>query len=113
MTRPLLMWYGFLGGAAAWSLQLVLGYGIEDSACSQGSSDTKSWIVLVTVLLGAAALASSAAAFSTWRWADRRGDERGAVTFLAVTGMFAGLFFLVLIALGGLQLVTLDSCHQG
>ncbi len=107
------MWYGFLGGAAAWALQLVLGYGIEDSACSQGSSDTKSWIVLVTVLLGAAALASSAAAFLTWRWADRRGDTRGAVSFLAVTGIFAGLFFLVLIALGGLQLVSLDSCHQG
>ena len=26
------MWYGFLGGAAAWALQLVLGYGIEESA---------------------------------------------------------------------------------
>jgi hypothetical protein len=113
MTRPLLMWYGFLGGAAAWALQLVLGYGIEDSACSQGSSDTKSWIVLVTVLLGAAALGSSGAAFLTWRWADRRGDARGAVTFLALTGMLAGVFFLVLIALGGLQLVSLDSCHQG
>ena len=113
MTRPLLMWYGFLGGALAWSVQLVLGYGIEDSACSQGSSDTKSWIVLVTVLLGAAALGSSVAAFATWRWADRRGDPRGAVTFLGLTGMLAGVFFVVLIALGGLQLLTLDSCHQG
>src|SRR4029453_10970584 len=56
MARPLLMWYGFLGGAAAWALQLVLGYGIKDSACSQGSSDTKSWIVLVAGLLAAGAL---------------------------------------------------------
>jgi hypothetical protein len=107
------MWYGFLGGAAAWSVQLVLGYGIEDSACSQGSSDTKAWIVAATVLLGVAALGSSGAAFLTWRWADRRGDVRGAVSFLALTGIFAGAFFLVLIALGGLQLLTLDSCHQG
>jgi hypothetical protein len=113
MARPLLMWYGFLGGAAAWAAQLVLGYGIEEGACSQGSSDTKSWIVAVTLLLGAVALGSSGAAFLTWRWADRRGDARGAVTFLGLTGMLAGVFFLVLIALGGLQLVSLDSCHQG
>jgi hypothetical protein len=113
MARPLLMWYGFLGGAAAWAVQLVLGYGIEERACSQGSSDTKSWIVAATLLLGAVALGSSGASFLTWRWADRRGDARGAVTFLGLTGMLAGVFFLVLIALGGLQLVSLDSCHQG
>jgi hypothetical protein len=113
MSRPILMWYGFLGGAAAWALQLVLGYGIEDSACSQGNADTKSWLVAVTLLLGALALGSSGAAFLTWRWADRRGDTRGAVSFLALTGIFAGAFFLVLIALGGLQLLSLDSCRQG
>ena len=113
MTRRILIWFGFLGGAAAWSMQLVLGYGIEDSACSQGSSGTKGWIVAVTLLLGALALGSTGAAFATWRGVERRGDARGAVGFLALTGMLAGLFFLVLIALGGLQLVSLDSCHQG
>jgi len=113
MARPLLLWYGFLGGAFAWAVQLVLGAGIEDAACSQGISDTKGWIVLVTVLLGAAALGSSAAAFLSLRWAERRGDERGAVAFLGLTGMLAGVFFLVLIALGGLQVISLDSCHQG
>jgi len=112
MTRPLLMWYGFLGGALAWSAQLVLGYGIEDSACSQGNADTKGWIVAVTVLLGAVALGSSGAAFLTLRWAERRGDARGAVTFLGLTGILAGIFFVVLIALGALQLGSLDSCHQ-
>jgi hypothetical protein len=113
MARPILMWYGFLGGAGAWALQLVLGDGLEESACSQGSPDTQAWIVALTLLLGAVALGSSGAAFLTWRWADRRGDERGAVSFLALTGMFAGVFFLILIALGGLQLLALDSCRQG
>lgn len=111
MTRRILIWYGFLGGAAAWSLQLVLGYGIEDSGCSQGSSDTKSWIVTTTLILGAAAATSSLAAYFTWRGIGR--DARGAVGFLALTGMLAGVFFLVLILLGGLQLLSLDSCSQG
>jgi hypothetical protein len=111
VTARLLMWYGFLGGAAAWSAQLVLGYQIEEYACAQGNSDTKPWILLVTLLLAAAAAGSAAAAFITWRGTDR--DARGAVGFLALTGMLAGVFFLVLIALGGLQLLSLDSCSQG
>jgi hypothetical protein len=111
VTRRLLIWYGFLGGAAAWSVQLVLGYGIEDSACSQGNSGTKPWIVFVTLVLAAATVGSGGAAFLTWRRSDR--DARGAVSFLALAGMLASLFFLVLIALGGLQLASLDSCDQG
>jgi hypothetical protein len=111
MAGRFLLWYGFLGGAAAWSLQLVLGYGIEDSACSGGDSGTKPWIVVATLVLGAVAAGSLGAAFLSWRGARR--DARGVVRFLAVTGMLAGAFFVVLIALGGLQLVALDSCHQG
>jgi hypothetical protein len=112
VARPLLMWYGFLGGALAWATQLVVGSGLEDAACSQGNADTKGWIVAATVLLGAFALGSSGAGFLTLRWAERRGDARGAVTFLGLTGILAGVFFVVLIALGGLQLASLDSCHQ-
>jgi hypothetical protein len=113
MGRRLVLWYGFLGGAGAWAVQLVLGAGLEDATCSQGSTAAKGWIVFITVLLGAAALASSGAALLSLRWAERRGDERGAVTFLGLTGILAGVFFLVLISLGGLQLISLDSCHQG
>jgi hypothetical protein len=113
MARHLILWYGFLGGAGAWAVQLVLGAGLEDATCSQGSTAAKSWIIVATVLLGAAALGSSAAALASLRWAERRGDERGAITFLGLTGMLAGVFFVVLIALGGLQLISLDSCHQG
>jgi hypothetical protein len=112
MARRFLLWYGFLGAALAWSLQLVIGYSIEDSACSQGASDSKPWIVIVTLVLGALAAGSLGTAFLTLRGAQSR-DVRGGVRFLAVTGLFAGVFFLVLIALGGLQLVALDSCHQG
>jgi hypothetical protein len=111
MARRFLVWYGFLGAALAWSLQLALGYGIEDSACSQGESGTKAWIVAVTLVLGAVAAGSLGAAFLSWRGAGR--DPRGVVGFLAVTGLAAGIFFLVLIALGGLQLLALDSCRQG
>jgi hypothetical protein len=107
----LLIWYGFLGGAGAWALQLVIGYEVEDALCSQGSSGSRPWLVATTLVLGAVAAGSLAASFLSWREARR--DPRGVVGFLAVTGMLAASFFLVLIALGGLQLLSLDPCHQG
>ena len=106
MTR-VLVWYGFLGGAAAWALQLVLAYGFEDAMCGQGGSPTV-WLVAATLMLGAVAAGSLGAAFVTWRR-----DSSGVLGFLAATGMFAAAFFVVLIALGGLQLLSLDSCRQG
>ncbi|MBA2476373.1 MAG: hypothetical protein H0V40_10520, partial [Actinobacteria bacterium] len=30
----LLLWFGALGGAAAWALQLAAGYGLEEAGCS-------------------------------------------------------------------------------
>lgn len=100
-----LTWYGFLGGAAAWSLQLVLGYGIEEAVCPRGGSEP--WLVVVTLVAGALAAGSIGAAYRGLRAPD------GSIRFLAVSGLLAGSFFLLLIALGGLQLLSLDSCRQG
>jgi hypothetical protein len=101
----LLPWYGFLGAAAAWSLQLVAAYGIEDAACPRGGSEP--WLVAVTLAAGALALGSIGAAYRGLRAPD------GSIHFLGAAGLAAGLFFLVLIGLGGLQLVSLDPCRQG
>jgi hypothetical protein len=100
-----LLWYGFLGGAAAWSAQLVAGYGLEEAMCPGGGSEP--WIVAVTLAAGAMTAGSLAAAYRF-----RRTPE-GSVHFLAFAGMLAGVFFLVLIALGGLQLLSLDACARG
>ena len=109
-----LVWYGVAGAVAAWVVQLTLGDGIEESACSQGASGTEPWLVGFTLALAVVAAGSLGAAFATWRGvAAGRRDPRGVVAFLALTGMLAGAFFLVLIALGGLQLLVLDSCAQG
>jgi len=107
----LLIWYGVFGAALAWSVQLVIGYELDEAMCAQGNSGSKPWLVAATLVLGAAAAGSLGAAFMSWRGLRR--DPRGVVRFLALAGMFAGLFFIVLVALGGLQLISLDSCHQG
>ena len=100
-----LVWYGFLGGAAAWSTQLVAGYGLQESLCPAGPAQT--WTIVVTVAAAAVAAGSIAAAFRGL------GSRQGSIQLLAFAGMVAGVFFLGLIALGGLQLLSLDSCSQG
>ena len=55
-----LVWYGFLGGAAAWSTQLVAGYGLEESLCPGDAAQT--WIIVVTIAAAAVAAGSIAAA---------------------------------------------------
>lgn len=100
-----LVWYGFLGGAAAWSTQLVVGYGLEESLCSAGPAQT--WTIVITVAAAAVAAGSIAAS------SRGLGSREGSTQLLAFAGMIAGAFFLVLIALGGLQLLSLESCSQG
>jgi hypothetical protein len=100
-----LVWYGFLGGAAAWSAQLVIGYGLEEAMCPGGGPEP--WIVVATLAAAAVAAGSLGTAYRF-----RRTPE-GSVQFLAFAGMLAGAFFLALIALGGLQLLSLDPCRQG
>ena len=36
----LLLWVGLLGAPAAWTLQLVVGYGAEEADCSRGTSSS-------------------------------------------------------------------------
>ena len=105
MKSRFLPWYGLLGGAAAWSLQLVIGYGIEEAVCPRSGSEP--WILAVTLVAGAVAAGSIGAAYRGLRAVE------GSIHFLAVTGLLAGCFFLVLIALGGLHLISLDTCRQG
>jgi hypothetical protein len=107
MASRLLFWFGVFGAAGAWTLQLVLGYGLEEARCSQGMSDTELPILVLTIAAAAVAAGSLGAAYRA------QSTATGSLRFLAVAGLFAGLFFLILIALGGLQLVSLDSCEQG
>ena len=96
----LLAWFALLGGAAAWTFHLVVGYGLEEVACSPGTA------------AGAVALASGLAGLALHRSVSRgrRDDPRGRLAFMAGAGALAGFVFLLIILLGGLQIARLDSC---
>jgi hypothetical protein len=99
----------------AWTLELVLGYGVEDATCAPGSMtwgiESRAWQAAVLVATGVLALAGTLAALSSWRAVrDGTADQRGRVRFLAVTSLSAALLFLVLTLMTGIAVLSLEPC---
>lgn len=103
-----MIWFAFLGPAAAWALQLVVGYGLEEAACAPGSerSDIVEPVILVvTVIAAVVAITAGVAGFVLWRRAGR-----GSIAFMAAAGAVSSPIFLVFVLLAGFQLLGLDAC---
>lgn len=109
-----LLWFVFLGPVAAWTLQLNVGYGYNEAACSNdtGVNLQAPLIGGVSLLLAAVAAAAGVAGVRTWR-AVRRGDvadPRGRIAFMCVFGMLSAPIFVFLIVMSGVQVLILDPC---
>ncbi len=117
-TTDLLVWFGLLAAPAAWTVQLVVGSEVEETACAAGgrqfSIDTSAWHLALTAGPAALALAGTAVAGLAALAVRRgRGDARGRVEFLAIAGVLGSFLFLVLILLGGIAALALHQCNQG
>ncbi|MFN2593322.1 MAG: hypothetical protein ABR579_00335 [Actinomycetota bacterium] len=114
-----LLWWGVLGGGIAWAVQLTVGYGLEEIACSSGSRGKH--ILGMSVpssiyILSAAAAVVTLSAIAICIAAIRRGsgsddhrDQR--VVFMGITGLAANLLFLAIIVFGAIAPLYLSSCH--
>jgi hypothetical protein len=119
VARGKLLWGGVLGGALAWSGQLVVGYGLEEIACSSGTSGNDilgiSVPTLIYALSAAAAVATLAAmgvcilAVRSARGSSNHRDER--IVFMGVTGLAANLLFLAIIGFVAIAPVYVGSCR--
>lgn len=121
MSARALLWFAFLGPPAAWTLHLVVGYGIEEIACSPGTVgqdilglDTEVLIAAVTAFAAATAAAAGVAGLLVHRRASRGRipDARGRLAFMSGAGVLASVIFLVIILLGGLQILGAESCAR-
>jgi hypothetical protein len=112
-----LVWFGVLGGAAAWTVQLVVGSQLEENHCTRFgarySIHTPTWEAALTAGTAAVAVAAGVAALLAYRRSRRGGDRRGRIGFMATSGILANTLFLALILLGGIGVSVLDPCVQG
>ena len=112
-----LVWFGVLGGAAAWTVQLVVGAELEENHCTRFglryALHTPTWEAGLTAACAAVAAAAGVAALLAYRRTRDGGDRRGRIGFMATSGILASTLFLALILLGGIGASVLDPCVQG
>ncbi len=105
-----LLWFGVLAGPVAWSLQILIGYNLEEIACNPGSqtqqlagAEIEPVAVWLTLAAGALALAGVLVSFSCWRRVRAAQDSTpgGRAEWMAWAGIVtSGLFaFWILLAL--------------
>jgi hypothetical protein len=116
--REALQWFGLLAGPLAWTVQLVLGFGVSDAACSSGVAPLGfSRVATVTALTVAAAIVavlgelSALAVYRALRSVD--GDAPGPDgrrRFLATGAMVGNVLLFVAIILGGVATAAHTGC---
>jgi hypothetical protein len=121
IPRPeLLQWYGLLGAALAWAVQLVVGFGVAYADCSAGGSrwgiDVVTWEIVLMVVGGTLALLSEAAAVSvflaTRELAYDGPPPAGRHHFFAAGAALGNLLFLNAIIISGIAAIVSAPCHQ-
>jgi hypothetical protein len=115
----LLQWYGLLGAGLAWTVQLVLGFGVAVARCSTGGDyglgyDT--WQIALIVIAGLFAALGEAAAVTVFR-ATRAVEYDGAPPdgrrhFFASAAVIGNVLFLMIILLSGIGLLAHSPCRQ-
>jgi hypothetical protein len=115
-----LLWFGVLAGPAAWSVEIIVGYGVEEIACSTGTVGeeiegigVEPIIVLLTLFLGAVTAAAGLLAFGCLRRlkASRSTAAEGRAEWMAIAGIATSAIFLVLILVNLFSVVFLGVCE--
>jgi hypothetical protein len=124
LAHPFLLWFGFLGGAAAWAVHLGVVYGLVEISCHSdrlaftilGIAASGFLSLLVTAVAALTAVSAAIIAFfSQPRFLERveeagAPEARGRGRFMAYTGMIMSGLFAVAILSGGLPFFFLRTC---
>jgi hypothetical protein len=98
-----LLWFGVLIGPVCWSLQILIGYNLEEIACNPGSSTQKiagaeiePLTIALTLVLGAATALGALVSYRCWRRTRRSGDAStgGRAEWMALAGVITSALFL-------------------
>ena len=120
MRLELLQWFALLAAPAAWTVQLVFGYGVMQAKCGAAGTqwDLDRNVIEAALTAGALAIAVAAevAAVVTYRQLhsvhrDAPGP-RGRQHFLAVAALVGNVLFFTGIALNGVGVLAHAACRQ-
>jgi hypothetical protein len=112
------LWAGVLTGPAAWSLQLLINYNLEELACSSASRQSgvlvglgvETFILLVNVVAAAATVVAGLGALSCLRWKSDDESTGQRATWMAGAGVMTSILFLIAILTGFAPTFYLSVC---
>jgi hypothetical protein len=113
-----LQWFGLLGAALTWTVQLVVGFGVTLARCGAANAvlgvDVKAWeISLMAVGIALALLAEAAALTLLWQTRDVDYSDpppEGRRHFFVVAAVLGNLLFIVIIVLSGTGAIVHEPC---
>jgi hypothetical protein len=116
-----LQWFGLLAAPLTWAVQLVVGYGVADTACGPvgmlsgltiGSTETV--LLAIGVAVALAAEAAAVAVLRQLRTVDHDAPgPLGRLRFFASAALVGNVLFLAIIVMSGVGAIALSPCHQG
>jgi hypothetical protein len=118
VSAEFLQWFGLLGAALTWTLQLVIGFGVTIARCGAANHvlgvDLKAWEVSLLVAGVVLALLAEGAALKLL-WETRDVDHSGPAPegrrhFFVVAAVLGNLLFLVIIVLSGVGAIVHEPC---
>jgi hypothetical protein len=109
------LWFGLLAPPGLWFLHLGLSYLLEDWHCVGNLHHVNLWLHGVTLVAVAAVAASGWVSWSAWSAVqDVPEAERtlhvDRARFMALAGILFAIAFAVIIVVGDIPVVVLDSC---
>lgn len=117
------LWVGMLCGPVAWSLQILIGYNLEEIACRPGSTDElivgagiEAIIVWLTLSLIVVTLAAGALSYGCLRHLRRDSDYEdevgaGRAVWMARVGIISSGVFAFMLVLGLLPSLFFSVCE--
>lgn len=118
-VSQLSLWFGLLGGAAAWAAHLVLAYALVPLACAQGLEILLYATIPLTMVVAIAAIVFAWRGWSRVRERANETDENGnrlisqRVRFMALSGLAMSTYFLFVIVAQSVPIITQSPCDPG
>lgn len=118
-VSQLSLWFGLLGGAAAWAAHLVLAYALVPLACARGLEILLYATIPLTMVVAIAAIAFAWRGWSRVRELADETDENGnrlvsqRVRFMALSGLAMSTYFLFVIVAQSVPIITQSPCDPG
>ena len=126
-AAPLLLWFGVLGGAVAWSAHTLVDWSIDETTCRTGHTDLagvpmKAVLIATTLAFLALAVVSAVVAWRQWQLLRAAEDEsteaqdslaalrRERAAFMSLVGFAANVVFVLILICTAISVFVFPVC---